>query len=134
MKRKLCALFILTFVLFTLALPVYAAVDGTDAAGGTTRAVTQEADADTASENDLVGMKAIACGIAISFAAGGGAIGMGIATGKAVEGLSRQPEVEGKKGYVCKICGYVYEGDVLPDDFICPLCKHGVADFEPIKN
>ena len=96
MKRKLCALFILTFVLFTLALPVYAAVDGTDAAGGTTRAVTQEADADTASENDLVGMKAIACGIAISFAAGGGAIGMGIATGKAVEGLSRQPEVEGK--------------------------------------
>ena len=96
MKRKLCALFILTFVLFTLALPVYAAVDGTEAAGGTTRAVTQEADADTASENDLVGMKAIACGIAISFAAGGGAIGMGIATGKAVEGLSRQPEVEGK--------------------------------------
>ncbi|MBR3784860.1 MAG: ATP synthase F0 subunit C [Firmicutes bacterium] len=96
MKRKLCALFILTFVLFTLALPVYAAVDATDAAGGTTRAVTQEADADTASENDLVGMKAIACGIAISFAAGGGAIGMGIATGKAVEGLSRQPEVEGK--------------------------------------
>ena len=37
-----------------------------------------------------------------------------------------------KKGYVCKICGYVYEGDPLPDDFICPLCKHGVQDFEPI--
>ncbi len=44
-----------------------------------------------------------------------------------------KPETEGKKGYVCKICGYVYEGDVLPDDFICPLCKHGVADFEEIK-
>lgn len=43
-----------------------------------------------------------------------------------------KPQTEGKKGYVCKICGYVYEGDVLPDDFICPLCKHGVADFEPI--
>ena len=37
-----------------------------------------------------------------------------------------------KKGYVCKICGYVYEGDELPEDFICPLCKHGAQDFEPI--
>lgn len=44
-----------------------------------------------------------------------------------------KPETEGKKGFVCKICGYVYEGDSLPEDYICPLCKHGVADFEPIK-
>ena len=44
-----------------------------------------------------------------------------------------KPQTEGKKGYVCKICGYVYEGDTLPDDFVCPLCKHGAADFEPIK-
>ena len=44
-----------------------------------------------------------------------------------------KPDTEGKKGFVCKICGYIYEGDVLPDDFICPLCKHGVADFEPIQ-
>ena len=44
-----------------------------------------------------------------------------------------KPETEGKKGFVCKICGYVYEGDTLPDDFICPLCKHGAADFEPIQ-
>lgn len=44
-----------------------------------------------------------------------------------------RPATEGKKGYVCKICGYVYEGDELPDDFICPLCKHGAADFEPIE-
>ncbi len=43
-----------------------------------------------------------------------------------------KPATEGKKGFVCKICGYVYEGDELPDDFICPLCKHGAADFEPI--
>ena len=43
-----------------------------------------------------------------------------------------KPATEGKKGYVCKICGYVYEGEELPEDFICPLCKHGVADFEPI--
>ena len=39
---------------------------------------------------------------------------------------------EKKKGYVCKICGYVYEGEELPSDFICPICKHGVADFEKI--
>lgn len=43
-----------------------------------------------------------------------------------------QPETEGKKGFVCKVCGYIYEGDELPDDYICPLCKHGAADFEPI--
>ena len=43
-----------------------------------------------------------------------------------------KPNTEKKKGYVCKVCGYVHEGD-LPDDFICPLCKHGVVDFEEIK-
>ncbi|MBQ8932200.1 MAG: flavin reductase [Ruminiclostridium sp.] len=49
------------------------------------------------------------------------------------ENVKPKPQTEGKKGYVCKICGYVHEGDELPDDFICPLCKHGVADFEPIQ-
>ena len=43
-----------------------------------------------------------------------------------------KPDTEGKKGYVCKVCGWVYEGDPLPDDIVCPLCKHGAADFEPI--
>ena len=43
-----------------------------------------------------------------------------------------QPETAGKKGFVCKVCGWVYEGDELPDDIVCPLCKHGAADFEPI--
>jgi len=38
-----------------------------------------------------------------------------------------------KSGWVCKICGYVYEDENLPEDFICPLCKHGAADFEPVK-
>ncbi len=42
------------------------------------------------------------------------------------------PVEEDKKGFVCKICGYVYEGDELPADFICPLCKHGAEDFEPL--
>ena len=49
------------------------------------------------------------------------------------ENVKPKPNVSGKKGFVCKICGYVYEGDTLPDDFICPLCKHGAADFEEIK-
>ena len=49
------------------------------------------------------------------------------------ENVKPKPQTEGKKGFVCTVCGYIYEGDVLPDDFICPLCKHGVADFEPIE-
>ena len=43
-----------------------------------------------------------------------------------------KPQTEGKNGFVCKVCGWVYEGDTLPDDIVCPLCKHGAADFEPI--
>ena len=44
-----------------------------------------------------------------------------------------KPNVEGKKGYVCKICGYIYDGEPLPEDFVCPICKHGAIDFEKIK-
>ncbi len=49
------------------------------------------------------------------------------------QNVKPRPETEGKKGYVCKVCGYVYEGDPLPEDFVCPLCKHGPVDFEPIS-
>lgn len=49
------------------------------------------------------------------------------------EHVKPKPNTEGKKGWVCKVCGYVYEGDELPEDFVCPLCKHGAADFEPIQ-
>ena len=44
-----------------------------------------------------------------------------------------QPKEDSKPGWVCKICGYVYEGEDLPADFICPLCKHGAEDFEKLK-
>ena len=37
-----------------------------------------------------------------------------------------------KKGWICKICGFIYEGEELPPDYICPICKHGAADFEKI--
>ncbi|GHV18939.1 hypothetical protein AGMMS49959_02210 [Planctomycetales bacterium] len=44
-----------------------------------------------------------------------------------------QPAVGVKKtGYVCKICGYIHESETLPPDFVCPLCKHGAADFEKL--
>lgn len=43
-----------------------------------------------------------------------------------------KPTDEKKTGYRCKICGYIYEGEPLPEDFICPICKHGAADFEKL--
>lgn len=49
------------------------------------------------------------------------------------ENVKPKPSVEGVKGYVCKICGWVYEGEPLPSDIVCPLCKHGAADFEKIE-
>ncbi len=86
MKRKLFVLVMLVVLMFALAVPAYAAT-AEDVA-----AQTQE----VVSENNLLGNKAIACGIAISLAAGLGALGMGLAAGKAAEGISRQPEAEGK--------------------------------------
>lgn len=47
--------------------------------------------------------------------------------------IKPKPEKKKVKGFVCKICGYVYEGEELPPDFICPICKHGAEDFEPLE-
>ena len=44
-----------------------------------------------------------------------------------------QPAAGGKKKWVCEVCGYVYEGDELPADFICPWCKHPASDFKPVE-
>ncbi len=44
-----------------------------------------------------------------------------------------KPKPEARKGWVCKVCGYVYEGDELPDDYICPTCKHGAEAFEKLQ-
>lgn len=46
--------------------------------------------------------------------------------------IKPKPQPEKKKGYVCQVCGYVYEGDELPEDFICPVCKHGADAFKPL--
>lgn len=89
--KKVITLFILTIILFAMALPVYA--DSAEpVAADQTVATVQEVE----SENALAGNKALAAGLAITLAAGLGALGMGIATGKASEGISRQPEAEGK--------------------------------------
>ena len=49
------------------------------------------------------------------------------------QNVKPKPQAEGKKGWVCTVCGYIYEGEELPADFICPLCKHGVNDFEKLS-
>ena len=43
-----------------------------------------------------------------------------------------KPETNNKKGWRCKICGYIYEGEELPADYVCPICKHGAVDFEKL--
>lgn len=48
------------------------------------------------------------------------------------EHIKPKPQPKQKRGFICKICGYFYEGDELPPDFICPICKHGADDFEPV--
>ena len=47
--------------------------------------------------------------------------------------IKPKPQNTNKKGWRCKICGYIYEGENLPADFICPWCKHGAVDFEKIE-
>ena len=44
-----------------------------------------------------------------------------------------KPAVENKKGYVCKICGFIHDEETIPEDFICPICGHGREDFEKIQ-
>ena len=43
--------------------------------------------------------------------------------------IKPKPEPTGEEAWVCKICGYVHKGN-LPEDFVCPWCKHGVDAFE----
>ena len=47
--------------------------------------------------------------------------------------IKPKPEVKFKKVYVCRVCGYIYQGDILPEDFVCPICKHGAEAFELVE-
>jgi len=50
------------------------------------------------------------------------------------ENVKPKPKAEEKaRGFVCQICGYIHEGDELPEDFVCPVCYHGAEDFEPLE-
>lgn len=49
---------------------------------------------------------------------------------KRIKPAPQQPK---RRGWVCIICGYIYEGETLPDDFICPICKHPASDFKPTE-
>ena len=44
----------------------------------------------------------------------------------------QEPAADKPKGFVCKICGFVYESDTLPEDFVCPICRRPASDFEPL--
>lgn len=82
--KKFCILVLLLLLVLALALSAYAADE------------TGASQAGEAAEENTVGLKAIAAGIAVGLGAAGGAIGMGLAAAKAAEGISRQPEAEGK--------------------------------------
>ena len=49
---------------------------------------------------------------------------------KRIKPAPQQPK---KKGWICTVCGYIYEGETLPDDFVCPTCKHPASDFKPTE-
>ena len=44
-----------------------------------------------------------------------------------------EPQQDKPKGFVCKICGFIYESDTLPDDYVCPICRRPASDFEPVQ-
>ena len=60
------------------------------------------------------------------------ALAEALASGKAASTPVEEPASEGKK-WVCKICGYVYEGESLPEDYVCPICRRPASDFEPVN-
>ena len=91
MKKIVAALFVIA-ALLAMAIPAFAAGNG--AAPAPDAAQTQQSE--SAQTDSSLGLKAVATGIAIGLAGAGGAVGMGIAAGKSVEGIARQPEAESK--------------------------------------
>lgn len=47
--------------------------------------------------------------------------------------IKPKPATNKKKGFICTVCGYIYEGETLPEDYICPICKHPSSDFKPLS-
>lgn len=87
--KKVSVALLVLMLAALLAVPAFAANESTDPE-------TTASEVQTSTEESSIGMKAVAVGIAIGLAAAGGAVGMGIVGGKAADGISRQPEMEGK--------------------------------------
>lgn len=96
--KKITAMLMTMMIVLALAVPVLAVSEANDAANETeTQVMAEENAADTeAADDSAVGDKAMAAAIAVGLAAAAGAIGMGWAIAKSAEGISRQPEAEGK--------------------------------------
>lgn len=95
--KRISMILLVVIALLALAIPVFAETANNDAQPATTAATADGQQTQEAATNDgSQGSKAMASGIAVGLAAAGGAIAMGLSAGKAVEGISRQPEAEGK--------------------------------------
>ena len=92
--KKLAIILLAVIAILAISIPVFAATNGDAATTTATAETAVEAAATTA--DSTTGLKALASAIAVSIAAAGGAVGMGLSAGKAVEGIARQPEAESK--------------------------------------
>lgn len=90
LMKKLSVSLLVLMLAALLAVPAYAAGEAAETTGAAVEEVQEN------SEESATGLKAVAVGLAIGLAAAGGAVGMGIVGGKAADGISRQPEMEGK--------------------------------------
>ena len=93
--KKLAIILLAVIAILAISIPVFAATNG-DAATTTAKAETPVEAAATTTADSTTGLKALASAIAVGIAAAGGAVGMGLSAGKAVEGIARQPEAESK--------------------------------------
>ena len=93
--KKLAIILLAVIAILAISIPVFAATNG-DAATTTATAETAVEAAATTTADSTTGLKALASAIAVGIAAAGGAVGMGLSAGKAVEGIARQPEAESK--------------------------------------
>ncbi|MCD8383208.1 MAG: ATP synthase F0 subunit C [Clostridiales bacterium] len=96
MKKKISALLVTLVALLVLAVPAFAAETGAPADSQNIQTTTVEVEDEESGEDAVTSTKAIASALAIGVAAVAGCIAMAMVSSKAVEGIARQPEAEGK--------------------------------------
>ena len=47
--------------------------------------------------------------------------------------VEEKEESAPRKGFVCTVCGFIYEGDTLPEGFVCPICRRPASAFKPLE-